>query len=1490
MSKIRDRNLNSLIIRKKEIPKINLNALNLFTSKNKDKENLIIKKSESMKNNNKYRKGERNITRETNSNNSIIINSVTKMDIRSCKLDIKNERKLKLIYNEKNRRINSIEMEMLLKNQSKLYKKETKKEKFIEFYINDNNKNSIYNFSDNTITTTKYNLFTFIPKGLLYQFLSWSNIYFLFTAIIQSIKIISPITSITAIIPLIFVLGLGLIREAIEDLGRNNYDNLNNKEEVIVFRNNKFVKSISKTLRLGEVIIIYENHTIPADIILIDSKFKDGRCYVETSSLDGEKNLKLKVANKYTQGFISKDINVRKNIEKCINPEKYIFSGQMKINAPNPNLSYINGNIHPKFKKENCNIEQDINITNNEFILKGSVLKSTSWIIGIVTYTGKHNKIILNSKRPRLKISKTERKLNSYLIFVFFLLIFLCIECSITYNLKYQKFKKYYKAVLLISETSIKDIIIIFFTYFLLLNTLIPISLIVSIEIIKIIQAIFIEWDILLYSNWRHCFCSVKTFSINEELGNVNFIFADKTGTLTKNKLQFKYCIIGNKYYKYQKLGDNDSIINLLDKFSNRQDSMASCEIVSRQSRNNRRENNLLNDNSRIMINKSNNNSNFINEEINKNGSKNGKVNNDMFVTYQEGKKMVRIEGNNKFIKNKSLFSIDNNKSSSKVISSIYSNNNMNKNRKINYNNISHQKEETKQRDNNDTIFEENEFSFYLKGIIRINEGYFANPENNSFLKAKSVKNINSINYKHEFWIALALANECMIKYEHGEVRYIGTSLDDLELVRTASEQGYKLIETSVNGKTIEINGKNYYYEILQVLGFSSERKRMSIIVKYKNEIILYIKGADSEISKRLSKKNIKYENYDIISNGLIEFSKQGFRTLMIAYRKIKNEDYILWRNKLYEEETNIEKNHNLHDRLYDIIENNLILLGGTVVEDKLQDNVPQTIKELKSAGIKIWILTGDKLDTAESIGYNCNLLSKNQKIFVLKVMNNEEDNLVLNKSFKELNSFFKEFQEFVVSLVKKYNSESQYMNNNWIYNNSNIRNYNIEITQDNKAEINKQSNTSFNFSSINFELFNYIIENDILEPFSIIIESPVLNLLFKDEEMTKDFVKIAYYSNTVICCRISPSQKSQIIQKIKKFDKNAVTLAIGDGSNDVSMITEANIGIGIYGEEGVSAVQASDFAIGEFQLLKRLLFIHGRSNLYRISKMIIYFFYKNFIFSFCQFYYSTRCLASGQSIIDEWYVTCYNLIFTSIPLCIRALTDTDIDINDEKQNLALLYKENRDKNEIFTFKKLILNFLKGIFFSYIFYVSGFDNEILIHGYNKNMSYVSLRIYISIIVVVSMNLLIQSHFIVCLLPLSIGITTFLLLFIFLVLNHYGLFFNCNSKASLIVPIISSQFILGILYIAFLNFVFEYSSKLFRIYFNNSLSSELLLSKNAINKNKINNICQYSPNKISNNLNEKIKEDKSNISFISKKSSLNKLNLNNQNKKIIFKHP
>ena len=154
----------------------------------------------------------------------------------------------------------------------------------------------------------------------------------------------------------------------------------------------------------------------------------------------------------------------------------------------------------------------------------------------------------------------------------------------------------------------------------------------------------------------------------------------------------------------------------------------------------------------------------------------------------------------------------------------------------------------------------------------------------------------------------------------------------------------------------------------------------------------------------------------------------------MVAYRRINNEDYNSWVNKLHEEELNVENKQKLIDRLYDIIENNLTLLGGTVVEDKLQDNVPETIKELRAAGIKIWVLTGDKLDTAKSIGYSCNLISERQKLFTLKLMHSDE-RIVKEDPYKEIFHFFKEFQDFISELVKKYNLDSKYFNNNGNFN-----------------------------------------------------------------------------------------------------------------------------------------------------------------------------------------------------------------------------------------------------------------------------------------------------------------------------------------------------------------------------------------------------------------------------------------------------------------------
>ena len=1410
--------------------------------------------------------------------------------------------------------------------------RDSKEDQYFEFYINDNERNAEYKLKNNSISTTKYNFITFLPKGLLYQFSRLSNVYFLFTAIIQSIPVISPLTSLTAIVPLIFVLGISMIREAIEDFSRHNYDNLNNEEEVIVLRGNRFIKAKSESLRHGEIILLYENKSIPADMILIDSEFSEGTCYVETSSLDGEKTLKLKVANKYTQGFISNDIeNNNKGLKKLVQTGKYFFSGFIKINCPNADLNYVNGTMHSFFRKDDEEIDQDIVLSTNEFLLKGSVLKNTNWIIGIVVYTGMTNKIILNSKKPRLKMSRVEINLNYYLFFIFVILVICCVACSINHHYCYKNKKKFYDNFIFIKNTPNTESFISFFTYFLLLNTMIPISLIVSTEIIKLVQGIFISWDIYLYSKLRHCFCGVKSVSIIEELGNVNFIFSDKTGTLTMNQLQFKYCIIENKFYEYIKtrgvsIRNNNSLklkqikkistkYSLIKKYANRKSETYTKihhDLVnnSKLLLNNKEDSSFIGDeeydsirkyhnvesksvtafnNKRISSdnkipkikkpsitkkdnfntfifnrdsfhfnykkdvtskrNESQSNQIKINDKKENNSSSNDSCSNSKSISISKAVKR-KNDLKNEQINNSSSGSNSEEDNESEIES--YENSHKENNIYFGHNKSNNKIENPYKKHRNSTILETKNEDFEsitsLNNLIKIGEGFFANSENNPYLKKWNYEMNDEFNYMHEFWKALALANECMIKETNGEIKYMGTSPDDLELVKAASQQGYKLIETSINTKTIRISGKDFSYEILKVIGFSSERKRMSIIVKDKLGIKLYTKGADSEICKRLCKKSLEGKNFPIISKGLIEFSKKGLRTLMVAYRKINEEDYNSWVNKLHEDELNIQNKQKIIDRLYDIIENNLTLIGGTVVEDRLQDKVPETIKELRSAGIKIWVLTGDKLDTAENIGHSCNLLSKEQKLFTLKVMPGDDEAKVKEDPYPEMIQFFSEFQNFIEGLVKKYNLDIKYsqkykkdlINQNYSYNFNNenydnLDNYNMENISDLSnppPPSSNRSNYSIKSKIIDFDTFKYLKEKRILEPFSIIIEAPILSGLFKDEEWTENFLSIAYNSNTVICCRVSPSQKSQVIKKMKSFDQNVVTLAIGDGGNDVSMIMEANIGVGIYGEEGLSAAQVSDFSIGEFHLLKRLLFIHGRTNLYRISKMILYFFFKNFVFTMTQFYFSFVCLSSGQTFIDDWYITCYNLIFTAIPLCVAALSDSDIDIKDgkEKKNLSLLYKENRDQYKIFSFNQFIIKLLKAGIISLIIFSFSLTTEILASGRNKNIWYLSLKAYVSVLIVVSINLMLYTDYIVYLLPLSIGITTFLLFGIFLIINHYGVLFNFNSKASTELSFSSSLIYLNIALICSFSFLLDYTSKLANIFFSEKLSSKIILKK------------------------------------------------------------
>ncbi|CAN0346184.1 unnamed protein product [Lampetra fluviatilis] len=175
-----------------------------------------------------------------------------------------------------------------------------------------------------------------------------------------------------------------------------------------------------------------------------------------------------------------------------------------------------------------------------------------------------------------------------------------------------------------------------------------------------------------------------------------------------------------------------------------------------------------------------------------------------------------------------------------------------------------------------------------------------------------------------------------------------------------------------------------------------------------------------------------------------------------------------------------------------------------------------------------------------------------------------------------------------------------------------------------------------------------------------MVVEGPALALVMDDAALQGRFLAAASASAVVICCRATPLQKGQIVQLVR--DRLHVrTLAIGDGANDVSMIQVADVGIGISGQEGMQAVMSSDFAIARFCHLRRLLLVHGHWCYTRLANMVLYFFYKNAAFVFLLFWYQFVCGFSGNSMMDQWQLVLFNLLFTSAPPLVAGLLDRHV-------------------------------------------------------------------------------------------------------------------------------------------------------------------------------------------------------------------------------------
>ncbi|KAK4786013.1 hypothetical protein SAY86_002702 [Trapa natans] len=203
------------------------------------------------------------------------------------------------------------------------------------------------------------------------------------------------------------------------------------------------------------------------------------------------------------------------------------------------------------------------------------------------------------------------------------------------------------------------------------------------------------------------------------------------------------------------------------------------------------------------------------------------------------------------------------------------------------------------------------------------------------------------------------------------------------------------------------------------------------------------------------------------------------------------------------------------------------------------------------------------------------------------------------------------------------------------------------------------------------------------------------------DPSLRVMLLNLSLNCNSVVCCRVSPLQKAQVTTLVKKGARK-ITLSIGDGANDVSMIQAAHVGVGISGLEGMQAVMASDFAIAQFRFLSDLLLVHGRWSYLRICKVVTYFFYKNLTFTLTQFWFTFQTGFSGQRFYDDWFQSLYNVMFTSLPVIIYGLLEKDVSASLSKK-YPQLYMEGI-RNSFFKWRVVAMWAFSAIYQSLIFY------------------------------------------------------------------------------------------------------------------------------------------------------------------------------------------
>ncbi|KAG6839833.1 hypothetical protein C0991_011212 [Blastosporella zonata] len=799
-----------------------------------------------------------------------------------------------------------------------------------------------YTYTSNQVITSKYTIITFLPRNLLEQFRRIANLFFLVISVIQFSPKFSTISPGVVILPLIIIFGITAIKDGYEDIKRHESDKRINHSTVKVLtggewkntnimqgKSKTFVRGLSRPLRrkssekppssrsdddydsdeegpsddlekqngvrphwqrvlwedlkVGDFVKIMDNEPIPAEIMLCATSEDDDVAFVETKNLDGETNLK-------SRHGVAQLAHLRDAVS-CASSDN---SFQINCDRPDVDMYRVQANI----AANGVTSPVDLSVT----LLRGTVLRNTRWAIGVVMFTGLDTKIVLNSGGTPSKRSKVERQMNPQVIANLLILAAMATACAIADSLQEVKYFPLgapwlYGANLNDDNPRINGIITWVFSL-LTFQTIVPISLYVSIEFVRTCQAAFIYFDGDIYYEKTGQATTCRSWNLSDDLGQIEYIFSDKTGTLTQNLMVFRQCSIGGQIYRGDPdMEDEEALAELPPPKPTSISSVVDIAPVE--------------------------------------------VSVDLWAAQQSS-------GSNLAHGQPQHSPQDQPKASEKK-----------------------KAQETRIRFRDVSLTQD------------IEESVSADPDSENATHSRLLNG---------FFTVLALCHTVVTSVDPvtGEIQYKSQSPDEAALVQAAADVGF--VFCGRDKETLSIRTPSSApdvekYELLNILEFTSERKRMSVVLRKlggdDGRLFLLTKGADNIIFQRL--KDSEEELMATTEVHLNEFANHGLRTLTLAYKVISEADYFDWNKRYHQASLELNDREAKVEAVCSDLEQDLRLLGATAIEDRLQDGVPETIADLKRAGIRIWVATGDKLETAIAIGRSTNLISVDSNIIIIR-------------------------------------------------------------------------------------------------------------------------------------------------------------------------------------------------------------------------------------------------------------------------------------------------------------------------------------------------------------------------------------------------------------------------------------------------------------------------------------------------------------------------